>query len=87
MIARLSLYGSWTSLNRSSLCSILRSFPLLINGQAKQDFAENDAIIDDVAGHAYIEQFGQETFQRAENAMKANKASRYLIFVGKFLNH
>ena len=49
---------------------------MLIARQAKQDFAENDAIVDDMAGHAYIEQFGQETFQRAENAMKANKASR-----------
>ena len=32
--------------------------------------------MDDMAGHAYIEQFGQETFQRAENAMKASRASR-----------
>ncbi|KAL9130505.1 MAG: hypothetical protein Q9217_001325 [Psora testacea] len=44
--------------------------------KAKQDFASNDAIVDDMAGHAYIEQFGQETFQRAENTMKANKVSR-----------
>lgn len=44
--------------------------------QTKSDFSDNDAIIDDMAGQAYIEQFGQETFQRADNAMKANKASR-----------
>ncbi|KAG8527094.1 uncharacterized protein KY384_008523 [Bacidia gigantensis] len=44
--------------------------------QTKIDFAENDAIVDDTAGHAYVEQFAQETFQRAENAMKANKVSR-----------
>ena len=44
--------------------------------QTKSDFADNDAIMDDLAGQAYIEQFGQETFQRADNAMKANKASR-----------
>ena len=44
--------------------------------QTKSDFSDNDAIIDDLAGQAYIEQFGQETFQRADNAMKANKASR-----------
>ncbi|KAL6715809.1 hypothetical protein ACLMJK_006770 [Lecanora helva] len=44
--------------------------------QAKSDFKENDAITDNVAGQAYIEQFALETFQRAENAMKANKASR-----------
>ena len=44
--------------------------------QTKSDFSDNDAIMDDLAGQAYIEQFGQETFQRADNAMKANKASR-----------
>lgn len=44
--------------------------------QTKSDFSHNDAIMDDMAGQAYIEQFGQETFQRADNAMKANKASR-----------
>ncbi|KAH0553444.1 hypothetical protein GP486_006487 [Trichoglossum hirsutum] len=36
----------------------------------------NDAILDDMAGQAYVEQFGLETFQRAENAVQANKASR-----------
>lgn len=44
--------------------------------QTKSDFSDNDAIMDDLTGQAYIEQFGQETFQRADNAMKANKASR-----------
>ena len=44
--------------------------------QTKSDFAHDDAIMDDLAGQAYIEQFGQETFQRADNAMKVNKASR-----------
>ncbi|KAI9764558.1 MAG: hypothetical protein M1840_008384 [Geoglossum simile] len=29
-----------------------------------------------MAGQAYVEQFGLETFQRAENAVRANKASR-----------
>ena len=51
--------------------------PRLILHQTKSDFSENDAIMDDMAGQAYIEQFGLETFQRAENAMKANKVSRY----------
>ena len=50
---------------------------ILIWCQTKSDFTENDAIADDMAGQAYIEQFGLDTFQRAENAMKANKASRY----------
>ncbi len=33
--------------------------------------------MDDIAGQAYIEQFGMETFQRADNAVRANRASRY----------
>ena len=48
--------------------------------QMKVDYAENNAITDDVAGHAYVEQFGQETFQRADNTMNANKVSRYGLF-------
>lgn len=31
---------------------------------------------DDIAGKAFVEQFGLDTFSRAENAVKANKASR-----------
>lgn len=44
--------------------------------QMKVDYAENNAITDDMAGHAYIEQFGQETFQRADRTMTANKVTR-----------
>ncbi|MCJ1468970.1 hypothetical protein MMC07_007601 [Pseudocyphellaria aurata] len=44
--------------------------------QSKADHQDNDAIVDDLAGQAYIEQFGAETFSRAENAMKLNKATR-----------
>ena len=55
----------------------MRGIFWLISYQTKSDYAENDAISDDMAGQAYIEQFGLETFQRAENAMKANRASRY----------
>ncbi|KAI9720033.1 MAG: hypothetical protein M1812_003160 [Candelaria pacifica] len=44
--------------------------------KTKADNVENDAIIDEVAGRAYVEQFGLETFQRADNAVRANKASR-----------
>ena len=53
------------------------SSDMLICSQTKSDFTENDAIVDEVAGQAYIEQFGLETFQRAENTMKANRVSRY----------
>ncbi|MCJ1482740.1 hypothetical protein MMC06_002906 [Schaereria dolodes] len=44
--------------------------------QTKAEQRQNDAVIDDVTGQAYIEQFGLETFQRADNAVKANKASK-----------
>lgn len=47
----------------------------------KSDYAETDAISDDVAGHAYIEQFGLETFQRADNAMRAHKVTRYCLWI------
>lgn len=45
----------------------------------KSDFKDHDAIADDMAGQAFVEQFGIETFQRADNAMKANKVSRWRI--------
>ncbi|TLD26143.1 putative short-chain dehydrogenase reductase sdr [Venturia nashicola] len=41
----------------------------------KQDNATNDAVHDDVAAQAYVEQFALDTLGRAENAMKANKAT------------
>lgn len=50
---------------------------MLILNKSKADHHDNDAIVDDLAGHAYVEQFGTETFSRAENAMKLNKATRY----------
>lgn len=49
----------------------------LIMLQVKAENAGNDAVTDEVAGRAYAEQFGLETFQRADNAVRANKASRY----------
>ncbi|EER43288.1 conserved hypothetical protein [Histoplasma capsulatum var. duboisii H88] len=41
----------------------------------KSEHADDDTVIDDAAGQAYVEQFGLETFQRADNAVRANKAS------------
>ncbi|KAI4200756.1 MAG: hypothetical protein LQ346_002314 [Caloplaca aetnensis] len=40
------------------------------------EHGDDDTITDDVAAQVYVEQFALETFQRAENAMRANKASR-----------
>ncbi|KAL8779391.1 MAG: hypothetical protein Q9213_006959 [Squamulea squamosa] len=42
----------------------------------KTEHATDDTIVDDVAAQVYVEQFALETFQRAENAMRANKVSR-----------
>ena len=44
--------------------------------QVKTERGEDDTIMDDVAAQVYVEQFALETFQRAENAMRASKASR-----------
>ena len=45
--------------------------------QMKTEHAGEDAITDEVAAKAYMEQFGIETFLRADNAVRANKASKY----------
>jgi vacuolar protein sorting-associated protein VTA1 len=42
----------------------------------KTENPDNDAMMDDMAGKAYIEQFGMETFLRADKAVRANKATR-----------
>ncbi|KAH8700626.1 Vta1 like-domain-containing protein [Talaromyces proteolyticus] len=44
--------------------------------QFKTENPDNDAITDNVAGQAYVEQFGLEVFTRADNAVRANKASK-----------
>ncbi|TGJ82058.1 hypothetical protein E0Z10_g6702 [Xylaria hypoxylon] len=44
--------------------------------QMKTDQTDNDAILDDVAGQAYVEQFAQETFDRALRPLKANKVTQ-----------
>lgn len=44
--------------------------------QFKSAHAEEAAVTDDTVGKAYIEQFGLDTFARADNAVRANKASR-----------
>ncbi|EFW15240.1 hypothetical protein D8B26_004023 [Coccidioides posadasii str. Silveira] len=43
--------------------------------QFKAQHSDNDAVTDDTAGQAYVEQFGLETFHRADNAVQANRAS------------
>ncbi|KAI2469601.1 DUF605-domain-containing protein [Annulohypoxylon bovei var. microspora] len=42
----------------------------------KEGQAGNDAIHDDIAGQAYVEQFAQETFDRALRPLKANKVTQ-----------
>lgn len=43
--------------------------------QTKAQNPDDDAILDDVAAKVYVEQFALDTFQRADNAVRANKAS------------
>lgn len=44
--------------------------------QTKADSPTNDAITDDVAAKAYIENFALETFNRADEAQRGNKVTR-----------
>lgn len=43
----------------------------------KAERADDDAIVDNDAGQAYVEQFAHETFRRAERTLCANKVTRY----------
>lgn len=45
----------------------------------KIEHVQDDAVIDDAAGKAYVEQFGLETFLRAERTIQQNKASRQTV--------
>ncbi|KJZ75464.1 hypothetical protein HIM_05160 [Hirsutella minnesotensis 3608] len=42
----------------------------------KTERADDDAIVDNDAGQAYVEQFAHETFARAERTLRANKVTR-----------
>jgi vacuolar protein sorting-associated protein VTA1 len=43
---------------------------------AKSENSSNDAITDDVAAKAYVENFALDTFKRAEDAQRSNKVTR-----------
>lgn len=44
--------------------------------QVKTEEASNDAIHDDLAGQTYVEQFADETMERAMRPLKANKVTQ-----------
>ncbi|KXJ96198.1 Vta1 like-domain-containing protein [Microdochium bolleyi] len=44
--------------------------------QTKTANLDNDAVTDDLAGQAYVEQFAQETFDRAQRTLKADKVTQ-----------
>ncbi|KAL8940254.1 MAG: hypothetical protein Q9216_002908 [Gyalolechia sp. 2 TL-2023] len=44
--------------------------------KSKTEYKDDDTIMDDIAAQVFVEQFALETFQRAENAMRASKSSR-----------
>jgi vacuolar protein sorting-associated protein VTA1 len=50
----------------------------MISQQTKSKYANDDAIVDDTAGQAYVEQFGLETFERADRTVQANKVTKYM---------
>ena len=45
----------------------------------KTEHPDDDAIIDDTAGQAYVEQFAQQTFDRCEKVLQANKVTRFAL--------
>ena len=45
----------------------------------RAEYADNDAITDDMASQAYTEQFAFEVFDRADNAVRANRVTGYDI--------
>ncbi|KAH7001100.1 Vta1 like-domain-containing protein [Ilyonectria destructans] len=44
--------------------------------ETKNAHADDDAIVDNDAGQAYVEQFAQQTFDRAERTLRADKVTR-----------
>lgn len=48
--------------------------------QIKAQHPRNDAILDDMAAKAYVEQFALKTFDRADKAVRANKASASVLY-------
>ncbi|KAK0748463.1 Vta1 like-domain-containing protein [Apiosordaria backusii] len=44
--------------------------------ETKQEYAHEEAVTDDVASQAYVEQFAQETLDRAERVVKANRVTQ-----------
>ncbi|KAF6809063.1 vacuolar protein sorting-associated protein vta1 like protein [Colletotrichum sojae] len=47
-----------------------------VSRQIKTENANDEAITDDTVGQAYVEQFAQEAFDRAEKVMRANRVTR-----------
>lgn len=47
------------------------------DAQTKTEHPNEDAITDEVTAKIYIEQFGLEVFNRADTAIRNNKASRF----------
>ena len=52
---------------------------LLFRNKFKAENITNELVTDEVASQAYVEQFGLVTFQRADNAVRANKATRLIL--------
>ncbi len=48
--------------------------------KTKSEYATEDAVVDDTAGQAYVEQFAQETLDRAERVVKANKVTQCVLY-------
>jgi vacuolar protein sorting-associated protein VTA1 len=45
----------------------------------KKEEAANDAIHDEIAAQAYVEQFALEVYDRADSAVRNKKANKYVL--------
>lgn len=65
----------WINLKRCAKYLVFLRLRLK-SSKVKAEQSDNDAIVDDMAGKAYVEQFGLDTLERAENTMKQSRVSR-----------
>ena len=42
----------------------------------RQELKDHETVTDDIVAQAYVEQFGAQAFQRADNAMIAKRATQ-----------
>jgi hypothetical protein len=52
----------------------------------KAEDPANETITDDLSASAFVEQFGLDVFERADNAVRANRVTRYGFLISPLPN-